>query len=81
MEPEAPEHSVFECKGECLAHGGEAAPASRPPYAVAYVTGSGARIELALPGEASCAVIDGALVICHPSQVLGIAEVKPWEGQ
>lgn len=69
-EPEAPELR--------LADLGKLGP--RPPYAVAYVTGSGARIELALPGEASCAVIDGALVICHSSQVLGIAEVKPWEG-
>lgn len=78
-------HRVIPCDPGCAAssralRAAMAAPPPRPPYAVAYVTGSGARIELALPGEASCAVIDGALVICHPSQVLGIAEVKPWEG-
>lgn len=55
----------------------EVQPLRCPSYAVAYATGSGALIELALPGEASVAVVSGALVICHPSGVLGIQRVKP----
>lgn len=51
----------------------------RPPFLVAYATGSGDVIELALPGEATAAVVNGALVICHPSNVLGIQRVKPLE--
>lgn len=51
----------------------------RPPFLVAYATGSGALNELALPGEASVAVVDGSLVISHASGVLGIAHVKPLE--
>lgn len=60
------------------------APKGPPPrlsYAVAYATGSGDVIEIALPGEATCAVVNGALVICHPSNVLGIQQVKPLEAQ
>lgn len=49
-------------------------------YAVAYATGSGAVIELALPADASAAVVNGALVIRHPSGVLGIQHVKPCGG-
>lgn len=56
-------------------------PMPRPPFLVAYATGSGALNELALPGEASVAVVDGSLVISHASGVLGIASVKPLEMQ
>lgn len=54
-------------------------PPPRPSYAVAYATGSGELVEIALPGEATCAVVNGALVICHPSTVLGIQQIKPME--
>lgn len=60
---------------------GEPEAPPRPPYAVAYATGSGALNEIALPGDAMAAVTDGALVISHPSGVLGIVHVKPWEGR
>jgi hypothetical protein len=53
---------------------------ARPPYTVAYATGSGDLIELALPGEVTVGVHEGALIICHPSGVLGIQQVKPMEG-
>lgn len=52
----------------------------RPPFLVAYATGSGALMELALPGEAFVAVVDGSLVISHASGVLGIQHVRPLEG-
>lgn len=72
-------HSSFicdECDQTWDMH--KAAP-PRPPFLVAYATGSGALNELALPGEASVAVVDGSLVISHASGVLGIASVKPLE--
>lgn len=53
----------------------------RLPYAVAYATGSGALYTLVLPDEMTCAVIDGVLVLSHPSGVLGIQQVKPMEAQ
>lgn len=60
---------------------GPQAPSPRPPFLVAYATGSGALNELALPGEASVAVVDGSLVISHASGVLGIQHVRPLEMQ
>lgn len=91
MEPTAPECGVSdactyakgscgkECQGvlDAIQRAVQAPP--RPPFLVAYATGSGALNELALPGEASVAVVDGSLVISHASGVLGIASVKPLE--
>lgn len=53
----------------------------RPSYAVAYAIGSGALYTLVLPDEMTCAVVDGVLVLSHPSGVLGIQQVNPLEGQ
>jgi hypothetical protein len=90
-EPEAPERECPEgglCRSSQCARGcrrlvpeGPVSISSRPPYAVAYATGSGELVEIALPGEATCAVVNGALVISHPSTVLGIQQIKPMEGQ
>lgn len=51
----------------------------RPPIALTYVTGDGGRIEIALPGDATVGVHENALIVCHPSGVLGIQQVKPYE--
>lgn len=91
-EPEAPkcpevaiagEHCRYENGGPCCFCGTQPEPETpappRPPYAVAYATGSGALNEIALPGDATVAVVDSTLVISHAAGVLGIAHVKPYE--
>lgn len=88
--PEAPElpcpegggcRRSLQCPDGCrrLTPEGPVSIPPRPPILVAYATGSGALNELALPGEASVAVVDGSLVISHASGVLGIQYVKPLE--
>jgi hypothetical protein len=83
-------HTPSACKDSCafedqvkgvrmVPRAGEPETPPRPPYAVAYATGSGVLNEIALPGDATAAVTDGALVISHPSGVLGIVHVKPYE--
>ncbi|MFB9393425.1 hypothetical protein ACFPM3_20320 [Streptomyces coeruleoprunus] len=51
-------------------------PERRPPYAVAYSVG-GHLYEVLLPGDASASTVNGALVIEHSEQVLGIVRIKP----
>lgn len=70
-----------QCPDGCrrLTPEGPLASSPRPPFLVAYATGSGALNELALPGDVTAAVVDGSLVISHASGVLGIQYVKPLE--
>lgn len=56
-------------------------PKRRPPYAVAYSVGDHA-YEIALPGDATVAAVDGVLVITHAlGPVAGIVQARPMEGE